>query len=188
MKKINCLSEAHSAIYEIIEILKDINQKELSDAIQFKLNEIALTKKTRSFWEFSKYLKTINTNELKHDLKNQIYNIINTIDRYPEDFIEKNLVKKGNKFKILNDTKIIGSTSWFKPFTGDFECVLPKGTILVADHDQIESAIGFSLSPKEYDLMEVRLVPEKIRNTAKYGGYYFVFTIDEIGVILEKMK
>ncbi len=76
---------------------------------------------------------------------------------------------------------------WLAPFTGSFECVIPKDTILLADYDQQDNTIGFSLIPEAYKKMEKILFPEADRTSIKYGGYYFHFIQDDIGVRLKKL-
>ena len=90
-------------------------------------------------------------------------------------------VKKGDKFVTLNDFEIYGCSLWRMPYVGGFDCVIPKGTVLVAHSDQLPDALGFSLKPEKYDEMKEVLVPENDRTDPKFGGYYFVFTNDQIG-------
>jgi hypothetical protein len=51
-----------------------------------------------------------------------------------------------------------------------FEAVIPKGTVLVAPYDAVESAEGFYCVPERYDEMESLLVPVEDRLADKYGG------------------
>ncbi len=95
------------------------------------------------------------------------------------------LVKKNDKFVAMQDIKTLGTSHWFKPYTGDFPCVIPKGTVLVADYDQLEGMPGFGLIPEDYKIMEERLVPIEIRSQEKYGNYSFGFRTRDIGKILK---
>jgi len=91
------------------------------------------------------------------------------------------LVKKGDRFTVTKDIDATGLTVWGAPYTGSFNCTLPSGTILVADHNQVPTAEGFGVVPEKYKEMEKQLVPESDRNQRKYGGYYFVFLKSDIG-------
>jgi hypothetical protein len=93
-------------------------------------------------------------------------------------------IKKGDRFTTVDDTPVHGLTVWGAPYTGGFRCVIPKGTVLVVAHDPVTGALGFTVVPEEYEKMEEVLVPEEDRTSRKYGGYYFVFTYDELGTKL----
>ena len=97
------------------------------------------------------------------------------------------LVKKGNKFAAIEDIKTKGMSHWFKPYSGDFPTVIPKGTILVADDNQLEGTKGFYLIPEDYKGMEEKLVPKEIRAQEKYSNYSFVFMNTDIGKILKPL-
>ena len=95
-------------------------------------------------------------------------------------------IKKGDRFTVINDIKVNGLTVWGAPYTGGFECTLPKGTVLVAPDKQVKGAKGFSVVPENYKEMESILVPKKDRENQKYGGYYFVFLNSDIGLVITK--
>ncbi len=95
-----------------------------------------------------------------------------------------NRVLRGDRFITLNDIKVSGLTSWAAPCTGSFECIIPKGTILISTHDQVKGARGFGCIPEKYKKLEKILVPAKDRYELKYGGYYFVFLNEDIGSLL----
>ena len=80
-----------------------------------------------------------------------------------------------------------GLTTWRAPFTGSFTTLIPEGTVLVADHDAVASAPGFSVLPKRYAEIEAALVPEEDRANPKYSGYYFVFLDSDIGDSLRQL-
>lgn len=96
------------------------------------------------------------------------------------------LVKQGDKFKITRDTNVSGLTIWGAPYTGGFECILPAGTILVANADSWGQ--GFGVVPEMYNELEKRLVPETDRTAKKYGGYYFIFSKSDIGEIIVRRR
>lgn len=102
--------------------------------------------------------------------------------------LEKDRVKKGDKFITQKTIETDGLTSWAAPYTGSFRCTLPKETIVVAIHDQVEGAKGFGVVPEKYDELESQLVPESDRTHKKYSGYSFVFLSENIGDTLMPLK
>jgi hypothetical protein len=96
-------------------------------------------------------------------------------------------VRKGDRFVTTRDVATSGLTTWLAPFTGDFPTDIPEGTVLVADHDAVATAPGFSCLPDRYDEMEAALVPEEDRRNPKYAGYYFVFLDSDIGDTLRQL-
>lgn|SRR5574341_341044 len=92
-----------------------------------------------------------------------------------------NKVLNGDRFITLQDIKTIGGTSWAAPCTGSFECIIPKGTILVAKRDQSNRAASFYCAPEKYKEFERIFVPASDRYELKYGGYFFSFQNDDIG-------
>lgn len=97
-------------------------------------------------------------------------------------------VKRGDRFEVLQDHKTSALTSWFKPYSGDFPCVIPKGTVLIAGNDQLEGVPGFLVVAEDYREMEEKLVPNEIRSQEKYAGFHFSFVSDDIGKILKPLK
>lgn len=98
--------------------------------------------------------------------------------------IEPN-VQKGQRFILKKEKRTHGLTSWRAPYTGDFECVIPAGTLIEALHDSVPTAEGFSCKPVEYAKFEIEHVPESDRTSPKYGGYYLVLMKNEIRNLLK---
>lgn len=90
-------------------------------------------------------------------------------------------IRKGDVFVAREAVEATGLTHWRAPFTGGFECTIPAGTVLVADHDQVEGAQGIGLRPSAYEEMERLLVPERDCAAEKYDGYTLVVLLTEIG-------
>lgn len=90
-------------------------------------------------------------------------------------------IRKGDRFLALSEIPAMGLTHWGAPFTGGFECKIPKGTILVAVHDSVLISTGFGVEPENYEELEKQLVPDEDRTAEKYGGYSFVIKYGEIG-------
>ncbi len=93
-----------------------------------------------------------------------------------------------DKFIATRDLHATGLTSWGAPYTGSFGCVIPKGTVLIALSEQVSEATGFGVIPERYKELESMLVPESDRAHKKYGGYYFVFSVDDIGDKLLRVR
>ena len=98
------------------------------------------------------------------------------------------LVKRGDRFEVLQDHATFGGTTWFKPYSGSFPCFIPKSTVLIAGNDQLEGVPGFLVVAEDYRGMEEKLVPEEIRSQEKYAGYHFGFLTDDIGKILKRLE
>jgi hypothetical protein len=96
-------------------------------------------------------------------------------------------VRAGDRFETTGDIATKGMSHWFAPFTGDFDAVIPQGTVLIAADDAVKAARGFYLRPERYEEMEALLVPESDRTDPKYGGYSFVFLDGDIGVKLRQL-
>lgn len=100
----------------------------------------------------------------------------------------KHRVKKGDMFEVLEDLHTFGLSAWTYAYTGDFKCLLRKGTLLSVPKNTLEGRTAFYLLPVEYEKMEKELVPVKIRNAPRYNGYYFIFDQSDIGVTLKKVS
>lgn len=94
-------------------------------------------------------------------------------------------VRGGERFELAEDNITHGLTSWKAPFTGDFECKIPKGTLLEVLSDSVPHAKGFYCKPVEYEKFEAEYVPESDRKNSRYGGYAFVFMKSDIGTLLK---
>jgi hypothetical protein len=97
-------------------------------------------------------------------------------------------VRVGDRFVATADIAISGLSHWKAPFTGDFETVIPEGTVLVAPHDAFAEAEGFYCVPEQCDDLEAVLVPEADRLDPKYDGYSFVFLESDIGGKLRRLN
>lgn len=96
-------------------------------------------------------------------------------------------VKEGDRFLVLNGLKASGFTHWRASFTGGFDCVIPKGVVLVAIHDSAPVSTGFGVRPENYEELEKQLVPEADMNADKYDGYSFVIRHKDIGKKVKKI-
>jgi hypothetical protein len=89
------------------------------------------------------------------------------------------LVKKGDRFRIIKDIDTQALTTW-GAWTGGYDCTIPEGTIIVADHDQVSGANAFSAIPENYKEIEEMVIPEENRKH-QYGDYHLVFLQSDIG-------
>jgi hypothetical protein len=92
-----------------------------------------------------------------------------------------NAVLSGDRFITLKEIKTTAAISWAAPYSGSAECVIPEGTTLLVQYDQVKGAKGFSCIPEKYKELEKVIVPAKDRYELKYAGYHFVFHNEDIG-------
>ena len=97
------------------------------------------------------------------------------------------MIKAGDKFRVMTPTRASGVSKWARGYTGDFECLIPEGTLLVAEADQAEGRSVFLLVPEDYAKMEEILVPQSISRAARYEGYYFVFGNQDLDATIKKV-
>jgi len=99
--------------------------------------------------------------------------------------IQTNRVLSGDRFIAMTDIKTTGLTTWAAPYSGSFECIIPEGTVILAQYDQVKGARGFACIPEKYKELEMKIVPANDRYESKYGGYHFVFLNEDIGTKLK---
>lgn len=99
--------------------------------------------------------------------------------------IDPTKILYGDRLITTEDIKTHVAVSWAAPYTGGYDCVIPKGTVLVALRDQRDGALAFSCIPERYQKLEKDFVPVSDRYALKYVGYHFAFTNAEVGVRLE---
>lgn len=102
--------------------------------------------------------------------------------------MEEARVKTGDRFRALCAMDTVVLICWKAPLTTGEPCVIPAGTVLVADHNQIAGKPGFGCVPEEYEALMPVVVPEKFRSHAKFNGYYFVLRSEDIGTKLERVE
>lgn len=91
----------------------------------------------------------------------------------------------GDHFITTEDITTHVAVSWAAPYTGGYDCVIPKGTVLVALRDQRYDSLAFTCIPENYLELERVFVPASDRFAPKYTGYHFAFTNTEVGVRLQ---
>ncbi len=102
-----------------------------------------------------------------------------------ENSMNKKLVKKGDKFITTKEIDTHALATWGASTFG-YPCRLPKGTIIIANHDQVDGAEGFGALPENYQEIE-KQIPEDKRKQ-QYCGYYLVFLQNDIGHTLQPTK
>ncbi|WP_223908673.1 hypothetical protein [Geobacter sp. AOG1] len=99
--------------------------------------------------------------------------------------IEPTKILHGDRFVTMEDIKTHVAVSWAAPYTGGYDCVIPKGIVLVAIRDQRDGSLAFSCIPVNYQELEKVFVPASDRFELKYAGYHFAFTNTDVGVRLQ---
>jgi hypothetical protein len=179
------ITQALAAAIELTEILKKRGHLELSGQIRQALEENSDPEK---YGNLAGHFKSLDLSVYKSDIKSRILEIVTVLERVaklnPDDFN----IKKGDQYVVPEQAVRSGLAAMEGLSTKNFECTLPEGTVLVVAEDKLLRSVAFDLVPEEYDRMETRLVPKDVRNTREYRSYYFPFTIDEIGVVIEKAE
>lgn len=101
--------------------------------------------------------------------------------------MDTNVPHQGDRLTVAEDVPALGVTQWRAPFTGGFECVVPAGTVLLVLGAQAE-AEAFPCRPEDYERLEQLLVPEEVRTSEKYDGYYLLFKKRDIGSTLQTIS
>lgn len=96
-------------------------------------------------------------------------------------------VKKGNRFVTAVDISTYGSLFYKAPFSSDFKCVIPKGTILVALDDRQPMSVAFRCIPENTKEFEKQFVPMEARTSAKYDGYCLTMKFWNIGRSIKRL-
>ena len=94
------------------------------------------------------------------------------------------LVTKGCRFLVVKDMPSSGIVYYAAPASGGFKCIVPAGTILIAEQNQRLGFPGFYCRPENYEEMEKILVPESERQS-KNIGYTLVCKSADIGGALK---
>jgi hypothetical protein len=77
-------------------------------------------------------------------------------------------------------------TTWFAPFTGGDEAVLPAGLEFVVTDDPLPKATAISADADPYDAWEKVLVSKTDLETRKYSGYYLVIKFEAVNSNCER--
>ena len=89
--------------------------------------------------------------------------------------------KEGDIYESAEDQIISYLTAWSAPYTGDGSAMLFKGErILINTESRDEKPVVAYAIPVEYEKLHVRMVPEKVRTSPKYGGFYFCFSTKDL--------
>jgi len=91
------------------------------------------------------------------------------------------MIKKGQKYRTLDDILVYCSTHWAAPYTLGYDRILPKGEIFTVEDDQVEKSTCLDCIPKRRKWIEKKFVPLKDRlKFWTYSGYSLVIDIDQI--------
>jgi hypothetical protein len=93
-------------------------------------------------------------------------------------------VRKGQRWQMVSELHTSGLTSRAAPFTGGFECVSPRGTVVRVQSDPPIGARAVGCTPENYEEIERLVVPEEDRTDPQYGGYSLVIDLTNFGETL----
>jgi len=135
------------------------------------------------------YLKSLDLSAYPDDIRRPLRRFIVTLERFAQLNINDFPIHAGDRYILLHDAERQGMANLKAPFHESFNCTLPKDTVLVVTRDNRTSrALAFHLAPEDYEWKETKLVPKELRDNPEYSGYYFTFTIDEIGMVIKKVE
>ena len=97
-------------------------------------------------------------------------------------------IKKGDKFIVVEDISTHALIHWKAPFTDGVNCVIPKGTVLVAYADSMPFYDGFGCLPENENEFEKKIIPEETRLKPKYAGYSLAMTKKDMEKIIRKIN
>jgi hypothetical protein len=95
-------------------------------------------------------------------------------------------VGKGDKFIAIKDFEVTCLTHFAGPYTFGFDCVIPKGTILISFVNSEELSAGFGCLPEKPDEFEKYIPPDQ-KNDSKYQGFSIVLKYTDIGKLVNKI-
>ena len=96
-------------------------------------------------------------------------------------------IKKDDKFITIEDISTKALTHWKAPFTDGVDCIIPKGTILIAFNDSTSLQSSFGCLPVNKIEIENQIIPKETRDDPKYAGYSIVIKKSDIGKRLQKV-
>lgn len=91
------------------------------------------------------------------------------------------MIKKGQKYRALEELRVTCMTAWAAPFTGGYRRILSKGEAFTVSHDPVAGATAVYCDPENYDVLHHRFVPRRDRwQFWLYRGYYLCIDLDTI--------
>lgn len=80
-------------------------------------------------------------------------------------------LKKGERY-VAGDAAAVDLVVWWKPMgSSNYPAVLPKGTLVIVDHDHEADVHDVFVSAADHAAMEPVLVPELHLKSSTYNGY-----------------
>jgi hypothetical protein len=95
-------------------------------------------------------------------------------------------ISKGDRFALTRNWRGHGAAHLKGELDREFQCILPKDTVLVATEDVNPMATGFHCVIEDAPPASAEFVPEETRSHANYTGYSFVFFTGDIGALLSE--
>jgi hypothetical protein len=96
-------------------------------------------------------------------------------------------VHSGERWRVVKDMPASGITTWAAPFTGGFECVIPRDTVLVVENDPPMGASAVYCVPEHYRELEAVFVAREDYQAEKYSGYALVIPLDDFSSALSPL-
>jgi len=99
------------------------------------------------------------------------------------------MIKKGQKYKTLQDIPVYCTTHWAAPHTLGYDRTLSKGEIFTVEDDPVEKSTCLDCIPRSYRKLHKKFVPWKDRlKFWVYDGYSLIVDIDQIENNCELVK
>ncbi len=95
--------------------------------------------------------------------------------------------KRGDRYRTIRDVRVRGLVTFNNPSSGGFLAVLPRGEVVVVEHDPPAKARGVYAIPQRYEELEPALVPERDRMSDAYGSYALTISFDQLNEDFEQL-
>ncbi len=107
---------------------------------------------------------------------------------------ESTVVKKGDRFEVLEDLRVTANTEWEQPYADGFATIIPKGTVIQARFTTTPGASFFECVPVEVNRSKNQVaivsyfVPEQVRKREGFKGFSFSLAVKDIGTKYKRLE
>jgi hypothetical protein len=115
-----------------------------------------------------------------------IFGIIITLYYFLLSLLPHPEINENDRFIVIKGFKSNCLTHFNGPYTLGFECMVPKGTILIAYHASEIISAGFSCIPEKPQEFE-QFIPIEQRNDPKYQSFSIGLRYRDIGYLIDKI-